>query len=437
MKKTSRTAVLGFGREGKSALAFLFKNPRYRRAEVWVLDRDKTVKRRLPGVQWQTGEGYLNDLDRFSTIIRSPGVPFNLRKIQEAIKRGTVVTSATRLFFEQVGKKPLIIGVTGTKGKGTTATLIYEILKRAGKRAVLAGNIGKPALDVLAEAKRAQFVVLELSSFQLQDLDRSAHIAVVVDVFPDHLDAHKSLKEYYDAKTAIGRFQKPTDHIFFFANNFLSAEVASRSTGVRHPVTPTSDTPEKNKEMARAVASFLGVDSAVIDKAIGGFRGLPYRLQLTRTITRLPPRHSNILQNVRILFYNDSADTNPVAAAAAVRSFKDPLVVVSGGRDAGFDYGPLATAVARSLAVRGVILIGENRTKIEKSFGEHGVRVPVTPAATLQSAVRAAWQQARKLITGGAPAVVILFAPASKSFDMFKNYADRGKQFDSIVRAFR
>ena len=433
--KRKPIAILGFGREGQSLLKFLRKDAKYRSSEIWLLDKNPEVRKKLPKVKWQVGKGYLDNLDRFGTIFRSPGIPYAYRKVQEAIKNGVEMTSATRLFFERIGKKPLIIGVTGTKGKGTTATLIYEILKHAGKRAVLAGNMGAPMLETLAQARQSQYVVLELSSFQLQDLVQSPNIAVVVDMFPDHLDAHQSLKEYYDAKAAIGAFQKPDDHIFYFSTNFLSTETATRSKGVRHPITPASDTPEKNKEMARAVANFLGVPSETIDAAIANFKGLPYRLALTRVITKPPPKHSYILQNVRVTFYNDSAGTNPVAAAAAVRSFKEPFIVITGGRDASFDYGPLAQAIARSLYVRDVILIGENKPKVEQSLAEHGVRVPVSSAATLQGAVRTAWQQANRLIGGGVPAVSILFAPAAKSFDMFKSYADRGEQFDRIVAA--
>ena len=180
-----KIAILGFGREGKAVLRFLKKQGL---RNVTILDK-------------KFDKNYLKNLEDFNVIYRSPGVPYNLKEIQKAVKAGVKFTSATDLFFKNA--KGLIIGVTGTKGKGTTSTLIYKILASAGKDVYLAGNIRKPAIDILPKLKKNSVTVLELSSFQLQDLKQSPHIAVALDMFPDHMDAHKNLKEYFEAKSSI------------------------------------------------------------------------------------------------------------------------------------------------------------------------------------------------------------------------------------------
>src|SRR3990167_7814929 len=172
-----KVAILGLGQEGKAVLKFLKKTQPGTKPVILDKKRDSN---------------YLKNLRQFDIIYRSPGIPYNLPQIQSAVKKGVKFSSATDLFFTQA--KGTIIGVTGTKGKSTTTTLIYKVLKNAGRDACLGGNIGKPAIELLPKLKKNSITVLELSSFQLQDLKHSPHIAVILDVFPDHLDAHQDLK---------------------------------------------------------------------------------------------------------------------------------------------------------------------------------------------------------------------------------------------------
>ena len=241
-------AIVGFGNEGKTLLAFLKKSPRYKQAVITVLDKNEmlTVELKRQKIPYELGSNYLKNLKRFDLIFRSPGIPYLLPEIQTARIQGTHISSQTKLFFEELmatrraakSAKPLIIGVTGTKGKGTTSTLIFQMLKNAKYKTILAGNIGTPMIEALATAKRADYVVLELSSFQLQDMDVSPDIAVVVDIFPDHLDSHKDTREYYTAKANIGRFQKKSGRIFFYATNTLSTRIAAKSPARKHGITP-------------------------------------------------------------------------------------------------------------------------------------------------------------------------------------------------------
>ncbi len=425
-----KIAIIGFGDEGRSLLAFLKKSPAYKKAEIWVLDRKGSLKKelaveKLPCV---LGEGYLKSLSDFDVVFRSPGVPYLTEEIQAAVKAGVTVSSQTKLFFQEIeahrkkvkSAKPLIIGVTGSKGKGTTSTLIFQMLKNAKYKAALLGNIGTPMISGLAAAKRADYVVLELSSFQLQDMDMSPDIAVVLDIFPDHLDAHKTLNEYYAAKAAIGRFQKKSGRIFFYTTNAWSARIAGKSPAKKHAITPKQDNLRKNFEMASAVARTCGCSNTVIEKTIKAFTGLEHRLELVRKIKS-------------IAFYNDSAGTNPVATIAAISSFKEPVVLIAGGKHKGYSYAPLGAALKKS-TVGHVILFGENKEKIAHDI--RGSRRPVTFAATLREALTMAFARAKELAAHAETAVVV-FSPAASSFDMFTNYKERGLMYKKSVHALR
>ncbi|MEK7192221.1 MAG: UDP-N-acetylmuramoyl-L-alanine--D-glutamate ligase [Patescibacteria group bacterium] len=404
-----RTAILGFGKEGKSLLKFLKK--------AVILDQ-------------KLDTSYLDRLDQFDLIYRSPGVPYNLPKIQNAIKKGVKFSSATKLFFDLCPGK--IIGVTGTKGKGTTSTLIYQILKNSGKKVLLAGNIGKPVLDILPRADKNTFVVFELSSFQLQDLEKSPEIAVIVDIFPDHLDIHKNMKEYLGAKSNAARHQKKSDTIFYFKNNLLSRVIAEKSAGKKVPVIAPNDL-SKNKIMAAAVTKHLGCPPSIIEKTIKNFPGMEHRMEFV---------YSNVLENIRIDFYNDSASTNPQTTAAAILSFgknqvtnqpsNQSLILIAGGKDKNLDYAPLAKALNKSNSVKQVILIGENKEKIKQALSY--AKAPVVSAENLISAVKKAHQKIKQLINLSAnQPITVLFSPGAASFDMFKDYKDRGSQFKKII----
>ncbi len=429
ISRAAPIAILGFGREGQSLLRFIEKNPTYHGREIWILDKDALVKDQLDthrskNIHWQVGSGYLKSLSRFALILRSPGVPYTLPQLYRARCDGTMVSSATNLFFKEIqktkSKHPTIIGVTGTKGKGTTSTLIYQILRKANKKAVLAGNIGKPVLDILSEAKRAEFVVLELSSFQLQDFPYAPDIAVVLDIFPDHLDQHHSLREYYGSKANIGRFQKKSDAIFYFSKNPLSKNIAAKSSAQKFPVTPQSEGLKKNYDMARAVARFIQIPDSVIEKTIASFRGLEHRLEFVKTVSE-------------ISFYNDSAATNPEAVAAAIRTIQTPLVLIAGGKDKKLNYRPLADAIRESSHIQAVILIGENRKKIEKELNTYNKKLSIVLTSDVEEAVNVAQRTAELLVKKHESEVSILFSPGAASFDMFKSYADRGEQFKKIV----
>ncbi|OGZ00794.1 MAG: UDP-N-acetylmuramoylalanine--D-glutamate ligase [Candidatus Liptonbacteria bacterium RIFCSPLOWO2_01_FULL_45_15] len=478
-----KIAILGFGREGHSILKFLRKtriNADYhadkrgyknigknqrkhlrkhlRKSaadEILVLDKNRNVK--VPrGVKTHLGKNYLKNLERFDVIFRSPGIPYFLPEIQKAKKQGVKISSATNLFFERYPGK--IVGITGTKGKGTTATLLYKILGAAGKDVFLAGNIGKPSLDLLSntqinadshaqprldgESRRADkrryknisenqrsnqresvYIILELSSFQLQDLKKSPSIAAVLDIFPDHLDAHKNLKEYYDAKANIARYQKSGDKIFFFKNNNLSRHVASKSKGKKISVNEKSFKlfsqddllikgahNFKNAVMAAIVAKSLGVSEKIILETAKKFKGLHYRTQLIKKIRG-------------VSYYNDSASTNPFSTIAALKSFSQPVILICGGASKNTDFKKFGGEAGKM--AKKIILFGQNKKEMRKTIKTSS---KIKMAGTLNEAVKIAFSLS-------SPGDVVLFSPASTSFDMFDNYIDRGRAFDKIIKA--
>ena len=402
-----KIAILGgLGMEGKATVRFL--NKKYPKAEITILDQ-------------KNDRNYLKNLGDFDIIYRSPGVPYNLKEIQKAIRRGVAVTSATEVFLE--GARGTVIGVTGTKGKSTTTTLIYEVLKRAGRDVYIAGNIGKPAIDLLPILRKNSITVMELSSFQLQGINHSPHIAVVLGIFPDHLDVHKNFKEYVEAKANIATHQTKNDLIFYTPNNKYSKSIASNSMAEKIAVSWKSFPTKlkipgthnlKNAAMAAAVTSFFDVSPITTLDVISNFKGLPQRLKLTKKIND-------------VSIYNDSASTNPETTVAALASFPGKTkVLIAGGKDKGLDYKPLKNALLHE-DVGGVILFGENKLKIRQAIGNPSI---IKNAVNLEKAVNLALDVAR-------PGDVVIFSPGAASFDMFDNYRERGKEFDRIVKSFK
>ncbi|MEK7087014.1 MAG: UDP-N-acetylmuramoyl-L-alanine--D-glutamate ligase [Patescibacteria group bacterium] len=445
MKK--KIAILGFGQEGKAVLKFLCKNGANKNSEIAICDKNTKISD-LPhnekNVSFRLGENYLKNLERFDVVFRSPGIPYNSVEIKKAVKAGIIISSATQLFFEKTEKISCkIIGVTGTKGKGTTATLLYKILKACGRDVYLVGNIGKPAIEILPKLKKNSVVVFELSSFQLQDLKFSPKIAIILDVFPDHLDAHKNFNEYLNAKINIAKFQRRKDKIFYFENNKYSRWIVAKSHAKKIPVfingikifsqkdlkMPGAHN-FKNALMAYKVALLLGCNKEKTLKIIKGFKGNEHRLELVRKVVRHGSLHTG-----EISFYNDSASTNPQTAAAAVKSFAGPKILIAGGKDKNLDYKPLAQALKNS-NTKLVVLCGENKNKIREELERMNKELRIIETKNLKKAVEVAYDYAKKFIIHNSR-FIILFSPAAASFDMFQNYKERGKKFKEIVKSLQ
>ncbi len=430
-----KIAILGFGAEGKSALRFIMSHPTYRAAEVFVLDRNPKTSAGIPTavakkIKLRVGKNYLADIASYNLIIRSPGIPFKTPELQTAAKNTSILTSATKIFFEEINRqkpKPLLIGVSGTKGKSTTSTAIYQILKQAGKKVALAGNIGIPMLDIVKTKPTPEIIILELSSFQLQDLQTSPDIAVFVDIFPDHLDSHQSLGEYFKAKSNLTAFQSANQPVFFFADNKNVAKILKHSPAERHPVIPSADTPLKNLDLAAAVCRYLKISEIVIQETNKKFKGLEHRLELVRQIKT---------KTGTIKFINDSAATNPGSTIAAIRAQEEATILLLGGKDKNLSYAELAKAINKSKVCK-IILYGENRQKINSALTQKNIAQKIVSVKNLKSAFSAALKDAPKIlaINPKPTELCILFSPASASFDQFNNAKERGQYFKKLVRA--
>ncbi len=434
-----KIAILGFSREGQAIFEYLKKSREYADAQITILDQNEKTKT-PKGTDKILGVNYLKNLRIFEIIFRSPGIPYELPEIQTAIKNGVIFSSATKLFFEH--KEGLVIGVTGTKGKGTTCTLLYNILKAAHYKVFLAGNIGLPAVSILSKLKENSITILELSSFQLHDLKCSPEIAVVLNIFPDHMDSHNNFEEYFSAKSSIAKYQKPNDLIFYDRENTFATQIAQISPAKKIGVSTKNfalfnqgdlltkgEHNFKNAIMAATVAQHLTVLNALILKTAKKFKGLPHRLELIKTL--------KIKNKCAIKFYDDSASTNPNTTMSAIKSFQEPIILIMGGKDKQVSFAPLIETIKSAENLKMILLIGENKDKILAALNEVQITNPellIYEANNLQNAIKIAYLEAKNYFNVSIFKYLnILLSPASASFDMFKDYADRGNKFKKYV----
>ncbi len=441
-----RIAVIGYGKQGQAAVEYWGKDN-----DVTVCDQNENLQ--LPdGVEAQLGPGYLDNLDRFHLIVRGPVI--HPRDIVEAngeriLKKVTTVTEE----FIRVCPAP-IIGVTGTKGKGTTCSLITKILETAGRKVHLGGNIGIPPLEMLNwNIQPSDWVVLELANFQLIDLGLSPKIAVCLMVAPEHLDWHKDMAEYVGAKQNLFRHQSPKDLTIFNRLSDFSAEVAEVSPALKMSYevpAENSEPSEKNgayvlgediymddekvcnvhevqllgrhnlENVCAAIAAtwdLIDHNPAIVSTALKTFVGLPHRLEFVRDFNG----HK---------FYNDSFAATPEASVAAMHAVPGPKVVIAGGFDRGLDLSVFADgATSPDSEVHHMVLIGQTAPKIADALKSAGfTNYSVSDAKDMHIVLATAIEKA----TNGES---IMLSPGCASFDMFKNFEDRGLQYKAEVDA--
>lgn len=428
-------ALLGYNIENASVYNFL--KTIHVGAKFTVYDQSDSPARQLP-----EGVDFVGGLDSFmdvgaDLVVRSPGV--SPHKINPSAK----VTTATQLFFENSPTKN-IIGVTGSKGKGTTCSFIASIMQAAGVRVHLVGNIGQPALDEIDKIEPDDVVVYELSSFQLWDLTVSPQTAVILMIEPDHLDVHVDMNEYVGAKSHITAYQSSSDRLVYQSHNSLASAIATASIATKLPVSSpegfhvregyfwyreqklcsTSQVKLQGSHnldnaLAAIAASWPVVsDPAVIATGLAAFTGLDHRLK--------PVGSSGGVD-----YYDDSIATTPGSAIASIKSFEQPKILIVGGSDKGADYQPLAEAIRDTESVKLVITIGANGDQIADILAQAGLEDRVSRQsnlATMSQIVELASQSAQ-------PGDVVILSPAAASFDMFTSYKDRGDQFIAAVGA--
>jgi UDP-N-acetylmuramoylalanine--D-glutamate ligase len=459
--KNKKIAVLGLGVEGLSSVRFLTAKG----AQVTAIDErekkdfdQRTIDQlSLLGVKLLTGSKSMNNLGRYDMLVRSPGVKSQREELQLARRRGVIITSQTQIFLEQCPCR--VIGVTGTKGKGTTSALIYEMLKQSKLDAYLGGNIGVPPFDFLDKLTPHSWVVLELSSFQLQDITISQtdindlagkpHIAVMLMIVPEHLDYHKDIEEYVSAKRNILRFQTqndfailnrdyvPTNESDIFTNAqvfFVTRERSSVSQGafIRSDAIWLKRNGKETKIInlkdiklvgkhnwenvlaAVVAANLAGVSRESIAFVLKRFTGLPHRLELVREVRG-------------VKYYDDSFSTTPETAIAAIEAFEEPEILILGGSSKNSNFSELGQIIAKARNIKAIIGIGAEWPKIRSKIKNSQSRILfIEGAKDMRTIVQAAAKIAQ-------PGDVVLLSPACASFDMFKNYKHRGELFKREV----
>lgn len=450
--KDKKIGILGLGIEGVSTAHFLSTTG----AVITVLDKneEKDVNQTLLsgvkklGVSFIFGKEYLKQIDTYDVIVRSPGIKTLTPELVAAREKGITVTSQTQMFLDACPCP--VIGVTGTKGKGTTSTLIAEMLKKEGFDTYIGGNIGLPPLTFLNKLTPKSRVVLELSSFQLQDVTKSPHIAVMLMVTSEHLDYHADTYEYVEAKRNILRFQTKEDFAVINRDYVASLESDIHTEGEVYYVSRERSTQrgcyikdnavyislkEDNEEKivntddillpgkhnlenicaATLAAILCGVKVYSIASVLKTFKGLEHRLEL-------------IAEKNGVKYYDDSFSTTPETAIAAIEAFSAPEILILGGSHKGSDFSQLGLTIREAKNIKAIIGIGVEWEKIHDEIGELKKEILIVEGAKdMQTIVQAASRIAEK-------GDVVLLSPACASFDMFKNYKERGNQFKEEVQ---
>lgn len=419
--------VLGYGREGKAMVKAL---EHYAPGcEITIADRDERLKTHDSQHWMQVGTGWLENLRKFDVLIKSPGIP----PFPEFTVAGSRLTSSTQIFLDTIEEQSVtVIGVTGSKGKSTTASLIHAILQAGGKNVHLTGNIGDPAIAHLAEAVPGAVFVLEMSSYQLMDLKKSPHIAVVTSFFPEHLDYHGSLDQYLEAKKHITRFQGPEDIVFFCADAPGAAEIAKEGNGRKIPFSML-DSPVSIEEThligrhnlqniaaACAVADLFSIPMKKVIRAVKEFEGLPHRLEHLGTIGGIE-------------WIDDAISTTPESTIAALDALGDRVhAIILGGQDRGYDFSGLAQRLAQS-SVKIAILFPGSGPRIREAIEATSASIRLFDAASMEEAVCIAKEQAQSSTLETPP--IVLLSTASPSYGMFKNFEEKGMAFRQCIES--
>ena len=452
--KNQRVAVIGLGVSNIPLIEYLYQ----KQAKVTVFDdreeekinTDIVEKIKKYTFKYFLGEDNLNNLKGYDLIFRSPSCMPTKPELVAEKNRGAIITTEIEQLMKIAPCK--IIGITGSDGKTTTTTLTYQILKDAGYTVHLGGNIGIPLFTKLNEIKPNDIIVLELSSFQLMGMDVSPEIAAITNITPNHLNIHKDYQEYIDAKKNIFKYQEKNGVLVLNADNditnlckdeangkvimFSSAQklengfivdngiIKECDDGIRRHIVDTKDLKLKGMHNFQNVCTALALTKGLVDtdkavETIKGFSGVHHRLELVRVIDGVE-------------WYNDSASTTPTRGISALNAFGDKeIILIAGGADKNLDYTPIGRPIVEK--VKCLILIGQTANKIyeavKKELEIQNKHLDIHMCETFKESLDLAKHVAK-------PGQIVLFSPASTSFDMFKDMYDRGDKFKEEVMKF-
>lgn len=449
-----KIGIVGWGLEAQSAFKYFGPDNDYlivseSKQDNLPLESEHVQVRFLPGTA-PTGIGgqvkdlsYLAGIENCDKIVYQPTAYFNLKKaFGDDESFWAKATTVYDIFFEKCPSKN-IIGVTGSKGKGTTSTLVAKMLEAEGRRVHLGGNIGTPILDLLPDIQPSDWVIWELANFQLKAASHSPHIAVCLMITEEHLDWHPSFEDYIESKANLFRHQTPEDIAIYYARNDYSKKIVGNSPGKKVPyfekpgayvredgmivigdnekeIINKSEVKllgEHNLQNICAAATTVFEAVGALDKAkvvLSSFKGLEHRLELVRELGG-------------VKYYDDSFGTTPDTTIVAMKAFVNPKVMIIGGHDKGLSLDSLIAEVLAQ-RVRHIIAIGDIGPKIAQMLTERNYKNVTFGLKTMDEIVNAARQQAK-------PGDVVLLSCGTSSFGLFKDYKDRGEQFKSAVQA--
>ena len=446
-----KVAIIGLGVSNIPLIDYFYglgaKVSVFDKRPIEKLEADIIEKIDKYGFTLYTREDNLSHLQGFSIIFRSPSCRPNTPEIVAEVKKGAVLTSEIEMVMQTC--PGTIIGITGSDGKTTTTNLIYQILKENGYHCYLGGNLGTPLFTRVKEMLPEDFVILELSSFQLMDMQVSPHIAVITNISPNHLDIHKSYEEYIEAKKNIFKYQNENDILVINYDNEITREFQKEAKGkviyfsrkeklengiiydkgtikqcednVRRHILNVKDVLLRGVHNYENICTAIAATSSLVEpevqiSAIKKFQGVEHRLEFVREING-------------VKWYNDSIGSSPSRTIAGLNAFDERIVLIAGGYDKHLDYTPIAKPIVEN--VSNLILMGATAPKIEeavrKELENQKKQIPIYHCSNLKEAVNKAYEVA-------SVQDIVLFSPASASFDMFKNFEDRGNQFKELVK---
>lgn len=448
--KNRKVAIIGLGVSNIPLLDYMYD----KEARVTVFD-DRTIdkipteaieKIRKYELNSYFGDESLKNLKEFDIIFRSPSCMPNRKELQEEVKRGAILTTEIEMVLQMTPST--VIGVTGSDGKTTTTTLIYEIIKSKGYKCFLGGNIGKPLFTEIEQMLPEDIVVLEMSSFQLMGMEISPQISVITNISPNHLNIHKDYEEYIEAKKNIFKYQDDKGIVILNYDNEITRDIANEANGkvrlfsskeklpdgiilddgiikeckdkVRRHILDTKNIKLRGKHnyenACAAIATTIGlVDIDTQINAISNFEGVEHRLEFVREIEG-------------VKWYNDSIGTSPTRTMAGLQSFDEEIILIAGGYDKHLDYVPLAKPILEN--VKTLILMGQTADKIFYAVKEEAEKQNKQIETYMCNNLEDTVKIAHKIAKNGQ---IILFSPASASFDLFKNFEERGKKFKELV----
>ncbi|MFA5886203.1 MAG: UDP-N-acetylmuramoyl-L-alanine--D-glutamate ligase [Patescibacteria group bacterium] len=428
-----KIAILGLGLENRALIELL--EAKKINTTLTICDARPRALLKLPvttylKLSYQLGAGFNYNLDKFDILFRSPGWPIACPGIQQALNnKKTELSSPLNLFF-QLSPSQNIIGVTGTKGKGTTASLIYKILKEAKQRVWLGGNIGVAPLSFLLKIKKTDYIILELSSFQLEDLKYSPRLAIITNLFKEHLAAadpnnpnfHSSINNYWRAKLNIARFP---GNRYLLINQTLRTRITKDNLanktkkiiyfGARALKTQLNGHyNQENIGAAVALAQLLKIKKSTYEKTIANFQNLEHRLEL-------------VAEKSGVRYYDNSFSTTPESSRLDLESFTEPIILIGGGADKGANFYPFAQTIKKKVKLL-ILLPGAGTIRLKKALEKNAY--PKHKYYEAPDMLTAVTRAKRAAVSGD----VVLLSTACASFGLFQNYKERGLLFQKYVK---